>query len=83
MTKENGMEIKLKLKTKDVEIELTEKEARELLDRLASLMIAKEYYPQWVWPPHPPWYLQPYYTSGYWQLGDDITITTTATSDEG
>jgi len=79
------MEINLKLKVKDVEIELTVEEAKELHDRLASLIVAKEYFPQWVWPTYP-WYVPnaPYYwTSGFWQVGDDITITTAATSDEG
>lgn len=67
------MEIKLKLKVRDVEIELTKDEAiklKELLDGLTGKEIIKEkeYVP---WYPYR-WY--PYYTQTYWD-----TYTTTAT----
>ena len=59
------MELKIKLKVKDTEIELTEDEARELKKRLDNICAWKtEYvpyyptYPTWTWPLE--WWQQPY-----------------------
>ena len=59
------MELKIKLKVKDVEIELTEDEALELKDLLDKLCTQKteympyyRYFPTWTWPLE--WWQQPY-----------------------
>jgi hypothetical protein len=64
------MEIKIKLKIKDIEIELTQNEAKELNDFLNVLFGEKakeitmpiiierwkEWYPRWTYPSFPVWY---------------------------
>ena len=73
------MELKIKLKVKDVEIELTEDEALELKGLLDKLCAQKteyvpyyRYFPTWTWPLE--WWQQPYtYTTD--NTWNDITFT--------
>ena len=62
------MELKIKLKVKDVEIELTKDEAVELKDLLDKLCTQKTeyvpYYPQYPVQPTYPW--SPWYTGTPW-----------------
>jgi hypothetical protein len=66
------MELKIKLKVKDKEIELTKDEALELKDLLDKLCAQKTeyipyypYYPTWTWPLE--WWQQPYtYETTIW-----------------
>lgn len=70
-------EIKIKLKVKNVEVELSLEEVRELAGILQRLTGEKEYIPSYptypIYPTYPPWPTHPfwYVTTG---TGDNITI---------
>ena len=50
---EKKMEVRVKLKVKDIEIELSQEEAKELKDILAKLVGEDHWYP--VYPNYPTW----------------------------
>jgi len=85
------MEVKIKLKIKDIEIELSEKEAGELKDILERLteptrpIIEKEFVPCPVYPtfpiypdPYPQWPYDHWYVTGTGNTSNDQHITITA-----